>query len=109
MLLATVFTAGSMTQSFAPVFITVAEARLMTPANIDVTITISRTAKVMPTSKATNLPRSLTRSFVGNTKDSIHEWRDAGGTCGMLRDSRLPAHTPLPHCGRYKCGFGYLR
>ena len=63
MVLATVWTAGSITHTLAPMLITVADARLRTPANIDAIMIIRKTAKPMPTSKATNLALSFTSSL----------------------------------------------
>ena len=42
---------------------TVADARLRTPANMDVIWIIRKTAKVMPTSSAVNFALSLTSSL----------------------------------------------
>jgi hypothetical protein len=47
----------------APRLITVAEARLSTPANSEVMAIIRNTAKVMPTSRALNFALSLTSSL----------------------------------------------
>lgn len=47
----------------APRLITVAEARLRTPANRKVIAIIRNTAKVMPTSNAVNFALSLTSSY----------------------------------------------
>ncbi len=63
MLLATLVTAGSMTQTLAPVLMTVAEAFFIIPANIEVIWIIRKTEKVIPISSAANLPLSLTRSL----------------------------------------------
>ena len=48
MVLATVFTAGSITQTLAPTFSTVADERCRMPANIEVICVIRNTEKVMP-------------------------------------------------------------
>ena len=61
--LATVWTAGSITQTLAPMLITVADERLRMPENSDVISIIRNTANVIPTSKAENFARSLTRSL----------------------------------------------
>ena len=63
MLLATLLTARSITHTFAPVLVTVADAFSIIPANIDVTWIIRKTAKVIPISSAANFPLSLTRSL----------------------------------------------
>jgi len=60
---AALFTAGSITQIRAPTLATMDEARLRTPANIDVISTMRKTAKVMPMSRAPNFARSLTSSL----------------------------------------------
>jgi hypothetical protein len=52
-----------MTQTLAPILMTVADARLSTPAKSDVIWIIRNTAKVIPTSNAANLARSFTRSL----------------------------------------------
>ena len=44
-------------------FMTVADDLCKIPANIDVIMTIKKTAKVIPTSKAANLPLSFTNSL----------------------------------------------
>ena len=61
--LATVWTDGSMTHMDAPRLMTVADARLRTPANSEVIAIIRNTAKVMPTSSAVNFALSLTSSL----------------------------------------------
>jgi hypothetical protein len=63
MLLTMVFTAGSITQTFAPIFITVEDDLCRIPANIDVIMTIKKTAKVIPTINAANFPLSFTSSL----------------------------------------------
>ena len=63
MLLTALFTAGSITHILAPIFITVDDDLCKIPANIDVIITIKKTAKVIPTSKAANFPLSFTNSL----------------------------------------------
>jgi len=56
-------TAGSITHTLAPMFMTVEDDLFRMPANIEVIIVIRKTANVMPTSKAANFPLSFTRSF----------------------------------------------
>ena len=63
MLLATLVTARSMTHTFAPVFVTVADAFFIIPANIDVIWIMRNTENVIPMSSAANLPLSLTSSL----------------------------------------------
>ena len=63
MALLTFVTARSMTQTLAPVFVTVAEAFFIIPANIDVIWIMRNTLKVSPMSSAANFPLSLTRSL----------------------------------------------
>lgn len=64
MLPKTVFVAaGSMTQIFAPILMTVADALVRMPAKEDVIWTMRRTEKVVPTSNAVYLPLSLTKSL----------------------------------------------
>ena len=63
MVLATVLTERSMTQTLAPMLTTVAEARAMIPENMEVIWTIKKTAKMIPTRSAMNLARSFTRSL----------------------------------------------
>ena len=63
MLLATVVTAGSITHILEPMLMTTDEALRKTPEKIEVIITIKKTAKVMPISKAANFPLSLTSSL----------------------------------------------
>ena len=52
-----------MTQTLAPVLVTVAEAFFIIPANIDVIWIMRKTENVSPMSSAANLPLSLTRSL----------------------------------------------
>ena len=52
-----------MTQTLAPMLVTVAEALFRIPAKSDVICTIRNTANVMPTSSAENLPRSFVSSL----------------------------------------------
>ena len=61
--LVAVFTAGSMIHIAAPILVTGEKARLRMPANMAVISIIRNTAKVMPISRAKNLPRSLTSSL----------------------------------------------
>lgn len=63
MLLATVLTAGSITHIFAPMLVTVEEDLLRIPENMEVIWIIKKTAKVIPTSNAANLPLSFTSSL----------------------------------------------
>ena len=63
MLLDTLLTAGSKTHTFAPTFTTDEAALANIPENIDVIMTIKKTAKVIPINSAENLPLSLTRSL----------------------------------------------
>ena len=63
MLLATLVTARSITQTLAPVLVTVADAFRIMPANIDVCWIMRKTEKVIPMSSAANLPLSLTSSL----------------------------------------------
>lgn len=61
--LLTLVTEGSITHTLEPVFVTVADAFFITPANSDVIWTMRNTENVSPMSKAANLPLSLTRSL----------------------------------------------
>lgn len=63
MLAETFLTARSITHIFAPVFVTVADAFSIMPANIDVTWIMRNTANVIPMSGAPNLPLSFTKSL----------------------------------------------
>lgn len=68
MLFAVVFTAGSITQILAPMFITVEDDLCKIPANIDVIITIKKTAKVIPTRSAANFALSFTNSLYASLR-----------------------------------------
>ena len=63
MALLTFVTAGSITQTLAPVFVTVADAFFIIPANIEVIWIMRNTEKVRPMRSAMNLPLSLTSSL----------------------------------------------
>jgi hypothetical protein len=73
-----------MTQILAPMFITVAEDLYNMPENIDVIITIKKTAKVIPTSNAANFPLSFTNNLYAILRIPL--------TVGLLI-RRLPAYT----------------
>ena len=79
MLLAMVLTAGSITQTAAPVLITVEEARCMMPTNIDVTSSIRNTENVRPTISAVNLARSLMSSLRASVRMPRTENSDPPG------------------------------
>src|SRR5579875_2387991 len=85
MVLATVFTAGSMTHMGAPMLMTVEDARLRTPANMEVIATMRKTAKVRPMRRPLNLARSLTRSLNAILKRPSMGSRECEGRGGRLR------------------------
>jgi len=91
--LAGVLTAGSITQSLAPMLMTVADDRYRMPTNTDVVPTIKKTENVMPTSKAANFPLSFTSSLYAILRipctDILHSsWN--GNICGNARFGNLP-------------------
>jgi hypothetical protein len=63
MAFAGVLTAGSITQTLAPILMIWAEALCRIPANIDVIMTIKKTEKVIPTRSAANFPLSFTNNL----------------------------------------------
>ena len=73
MALLTLVTARSITQTLAPVLVTVAEAFFIIPANIDVIWIMRNTEKVIPMSRARELALVVDEELVGDAEDAEHD------------------------------------
>ena len=72
MLLLTLVTARSITHTFAPVFVTVADAFFIIPANIDVIWIMRNTENVMPHEQRGELALVVDEELVGDAEDAEH-------------------------------------